>query len=106
MPTFDKYINKVCGGAEIHITDRNNFEAVKVALHMIKAYLSAIKDGSMKFSPSLDKMFGVQGFYQNIQTQGVDAILKDCEYERNFYIELSKKSWLYDVQEPTVSLRK
>ncbi len=45
---------------------------------MIKAYISAIKDGSMKFSPSLDKMFGVQGFYQTIQTKDVDSILKDC----------------------------
>ena len=45
---------------------------------MMKAYQSAIKDGSMKFSSALDKMFGVQGFYINIQSQSVDAILNDC----------------------------
>jgi len=53
----------------VHITDRENFESVKVALHMIKAYLGAIKDGSMKFNSSLDRMFGVVGFFQNIQTR-------------------------------------
>jgi len=38
-------------------------------MHMIKAYLNAIKDGSMKFYNSIDKMFGVVGFLQTIQTQ-------------------------------------
>ena len=36
---------------------------------MIKAYLNAIKDGSMKFYNSIDKMFGIVGFLQTIQTQ-------------------------------------
>lgn len=63
---------------------------------MIKAYQAAIKDGSMRFSTSLDKMFGVQGFFQNIQTKEVDSILQDCEAERSLYKQLSKKIWLYD----------
>jgi hypothetical protein len=46
---------------------------------MMKAFKNAIKDGSMKFSTALDKMFGVQGFYMNIQSKEVDAILQDCE---------------------------
>ena len=49
---------------------------------MIKAYQAAIKDGSMRFSTSLDKMFGVQGFFQNIQTKEVEGILQDCYAER------------------------
>jgi hypothetical protein len=45
----------------------------------MKAFQGAIKDGSMKFASALDKMFGVQGFYLNIQTKSVEAILQDCE---------------------------
>jgi hypothetical protein len=45
---------------------------------MMKALKNAIKDGSMKFPSNLDKMFGVLGFYQNIQTKSVESILKDC----------------------------
>lgn len=70
----------------MHIIDRDNFESVKVALHAMKAYQAAIKDGSMRFSASLDKMFGVTGFYVNIQTQSVDSILQDCSTDRSFYI--------------------
>jgi hypothetical protein len=36
---------------------------------MIKAYSKSIKDGSMKFYNSIDKMFGVVGFLQTIQAQ-------------------------------------
>lgn len=39
---------------------------------MMKAYQLAIKDGSMKFYTSLDKMFGVSGFFQKIQVREVD----------------------------------
>jgi hypothetical protein len=66
----------------VHLIDRENFESVKTALHVMKAFMLAIKDGSMKFATSLDKMFGVQGFYMNIQTKEVDAILQDCQQER------------------------
>lgn len=69
IPTFDVYTGKVCGGIEVHLIDRENFESVRTALHVMKAFKAAIKDGSMKFSTSLDKMFGVQGFYLNIQTK-------------------------------------
>lgn len=65
-------------------------------MHMIKAYLAAIKDGSMKISSGIDKMFGVQGFYINIETKSVDGILADCLNNRNLYIQLSKRIWLYD----------
>lgn len=65
---------------------------------MLKAYLSAIKDGSMKFYNSIDKMFGVVGFLQNIQTYQVDAILKNCEAERNLYLEAIKKIYFYDIR--------
>jgi hypothetical protein len=36
----------------------------------------------MKFYTSLDKMFGVQGFFSNIQSNDVDSILADCSADR------------------------
>lgn len=44
----------------------------------MKAFQGAITDGSMKFYTSLDKMFGVQGFFSNIQTTDVKTVLNDC----------------------------
>jgi hypothetical protein len=54
-------------------------------MHMIKAYLTAGKDGSITISSSIDRMFGIVGFYQMIQTQEVEAILRECKDEREIY---------------------
>jgi uncharacterized protein YbbC (DUF1343 family) len=86
MPTFNKYVNQVCGGAEVHVIDRKAYKSVTVALHMIKAYIQAIKDGSMKITTGLDIMFGVRGTYENIRTKEVDSLLKDCQAERDLYL--------------------
>jgi hypothetical protein len=63
----------------------------------MKAFQSSIQDGSMKFYTSLDKMFGVQGFFLNIQSKDVDSILADCSADREFYLQLAKKALLYDL---------
>jgi len=36
-PTFQKYAGIICGGAQIHITDRNKFKPFKTAVAIIKA---------------------------------------------------------------------
>ena len=65
-------------------------------MHMIKAYHSAIKDGSMTFSSGLDRMFGTVGFYQYIQSKSIEEILQNCDGDRKLYMELIKKIYLYD----------
>lgn len=56
---------------------------------MIKAYLAVTKGASISISSSIDKMFGVVGFYQMIQTQEVESILSDCKYEREIYEKMA-----------------
>lgn len=85
IPTFNKYQGRICGGVEVHILDYNNYNSVSVAMHMIKAYLNAAKDGSVTVSSSIDRMFGIVGFYQMIQTREVEDILRDCRDERELY---------------------
>jgi len=80
----------------VHIIDPDNFKSVKVALHMMKAFKAAIPDDGMKFNPGLDKMFGVLGFFDKIQTREVDEILQDCDGERKLFAENSRKVWLYN----------
>jgi len=63
---------------------------------MIKAYLLASREGEMKISSGIDRMFGVLGFSSNIQTKDVDTILQDCSFDRQLYEQQSKKIWLYN----------
>jgi uncharacterized protein YbbC (DUF1343 family) len=34
-PTFSKWVNQVCGGVQVHITDERSFEAIRTAVTMI-----------------------------------------------------------------------
>jgi uncharacterized protein YbbC (DUF1343 family) len=34
-PTFSKWVNKVCGGVQLHLTDEREFEAIRTAVTMI-----------------------------------------------------------------------
>jgi len=34
-PTFNKWVNQVCGGVQLHITDERSFEAIRTAVTMI-----------------------------------------------------------------------
>jgi uncharacterized protein YbbC (DUF1343 family) len=95
IPTFSKNANLICGGAEVHVIDPSAFPSVTVALHMIKAYLKS-SNGTVTVNSGIDKLFGVVGFFQNIQTKEVSDILKDCEVERELYAAEVRKIYFYD----------
>jgi uncharacterized protein YbbC (DUF1343 family) len=38
-PTFNKFHHELCGGAQIHVTDRKNFQPVKMALCLMHIFL-------------------------------------------------------------------
>lgn len=99
IPTFNKHVGEVCGGIEVHFIDMKNFKSVTVGLHLIKAYLLAVKDGSMKVGTGLDGMFGVRGTFTNIRSKEVQEILDDCKSKRDVYIEEAKKIYLYNMGE-------
>jgi uncharacterized protein YbbC (DUF1343 family) len=37
LPTFQKHAGKICGGAQIHVTDRNRFKPFKTAAAILKS---------------------------------------------------------------------
>jgi uncharacterized protein YbbC (DUF1343 family) len=43
-PTFNKFANRLCGGAQIHITDRRSFRPVKTALCILWLLLANYRD--------------------------------------------------------------
>jgi len=65
-------------------------------MHIIKAYIENVKDGSLSISTSIDKMFGRLGFHSNILTKKVDDILNDCGADLQFWKDNYKKWWIYN----------
>ena len=43
-PTFNKHLNTVCGGVQVHITDTRTFDAIRVGVEMLVAARALYKD--------------------------------------------------------------
>lgn len=58
-PTFSKWVGKVCGGVQVHITDERSYEAIRTALTMIVA-AKQLYPTAFAWRPDnfIDKLFG------------------------------------------------
>lgn len=81
-PTFSKYRGKLCGGAQIHITDRNTYRPFETTLHIIKTIMdmyplnfSFHKDywdklaGTSKIRLSLENGFEVKDIVESYKSE-------------------------------------
>ncbi len=56
-PTFSKYQGEVCQGVQLHVVDRDRFEPVRTALHLLKA-LKQLWPDKFQWRSSLDRLSG------------------------------------------------
>lgn len=56
-PTFSKYQGEVCQGVQLHVVDRDRFEAVRTALHLLRAIRQLWPD-KFQWRGSLDRLSG------------------------------------------------
>lgn len=95
-PTFSKYSGELCGGAQIHVIDRDRYRPFESSLYIIKT----IKDmypGQFKFhNEYIDKIMGTQKVREALE-RGVDVeeIIKSCSQELKNFAELRKPYLLY-----------
>lgn len=51
IPTFHKYAGQLCGGIQIHVTDRRNYFPVAAALEIFDAIIETTPANSLLFNP-------------------------------------------------------
>ncbi|CAN5775103.1 hypothetical protein BH20CHL4_BH20CHL4_08030 [soil metagenome] len=56
-PTFSTHAGQVCGGVQVHITDRNALRPVTVGIHLIEAILTLYPDAFAWREPEPDSFF-------------------------------------------------
>ena len=76
IPTFSKFQDKICGGVQIHVTNRTTFEPVRTAFHLLHTYYQL--NQSISISSGIDKMVGFSGFATSIKYFAPDDILANC----------------------------
>ena len=79
-PTFEDYANKLCGGVQVHVTDRDKFSATKVGVAMVYT-IKEMYPNNVQLQSYLKLVTGVD--YINNMTYTLDQVFtlmdKDAE---------------------------
>jgi uncharacterized protein YbbC (DUF1343 family) len=75
-PLFSKFKDQLCGGCQLHVTDRNAYRPLAAVLHVIKT-VRAMYPGKFAFHPDyFDKIMGTASVRKALEAgTGVEAIV-------------------------------
>ena len=95
-PSFSKFQGQLCGGCQIHVTDRDAFRPFAAALHIIKTVRDAYP-GKFEFHADyFDKVMGTGSVRKALESgTGVPAILENIRPGLESFADLRKPYLLY-----------
>jgi uncharacterized protein YbbC (DUF1343 family) len=95
-PTFSKYRGELCGGAQIHVTDRNRYRPLASTLHIIKTVMDMYPDHFKFHADYIDKLMGTSKVREALEKgASIKEILKSFEEPLNNFSKLRKPYLLY-----------
>lgn len=95
-PYFSKFQGQLCGGCQIHVTDRKAFRSVAAVLHIIKAAREMAPDKFAFHADYFDKVMGTASVRRALEA-GTDAaaILESMRPGLDAFASLRKDYLLY-----------
>ncbi len=94
-PTFSKYKDQLCQGIQVHVLDRDDFQPIEAALHIIEQ-ISKLQPGSLEFNNAFDRLTGTSQVREALlRGDNVAAIEKNWEPELKEFMKIRKKYLLY-----------
>lgn len=95
-PIFSKYQGELCGGSQIHITDRNFYKPFESTLHIIKTVMDLYPDEFRFHKEYFDKIMGTSKIRKALKKgDKIEDIIKVYHRELNNFSELRKPYLLY-----------
>jgi uncharacterized protein YbbC (DUF1343 family) len=96
-PTFSKFQGTLCGGAQVHITDRAAFRSVATLLHIVKALRDANPAEFQFHTDYFDKVMGGPGVREALEKgTSIAGILAGMEPGLEAFRALRRPYLLYD----------
>jgi uncharacterized protein YbbC (DUF1343 family) len=96
-PSFSKFSGEVCGGAQLHVTDRKAYRAFATALHIVKTIRDMYPDNFQFHFDYFDKVMGTSKVREGLESgRAVVDILKDLGPALEAFAELRRPYLLYD----------
>lgn len=95
-PAFSKFKGELCGGAQIHVTDRNAYRPLETTLHIIKT-IRDMYPGKFEFHKKyFDKIMGTSKVREAmLKSIAVKDIVAGFQEGLNMFSELRKPFLLY-----------
>ncbi len=93
-PSFDDYAGERCGGIQVHVTDRQVFEPVRTALHVLQTVVRAYPD-QVEITPYARKLMGIPDLAERIRTEPIDAFIAEWQADLEAFKSLRENYLLY-----------
>jgi uncharacterized protein YbbC (DUF1343 family) len=104
-PTFHKHAKTLCGGCQIHVTDRRAFPAMRTAIEMLDEFRREApsqtlwRDPPYEYEhvrPPIDILYGSDGLRNGIDRgDAPSAIMKDWDRDEDAFRALRQRYLLY-----------
>lgn len=95
-PTFSKFKEDMCGGCQLHVTDRNVYRSLETTLNIIKAIRDAYPDKFKFHEKYFDKIMGTASVRKAIEAgKGIEEIVAGWAEGLAKFAELRKAYLLY-----------
>jgi len=95
-PTFSKYKGELCGGAQIHVIDRNQYRPFESSLYIIKTVMKMYPSHFKFHTEYFDKIMGTSKVRQALEKWiDVKDIIKSYKGELDNFLVLRKPYLLY-----------
>lgn len=96
IPTFSKYQGESCGGAQIHILDRNLYRPFEFTLHIITTIKNLYPDEFRFHAEYFDKIMGTSKVREALERDDrVEEIIEGYQAELDRFSEFRKPYLLY-----------
>ena len=104
-PTFHKHTRTLCGGCQIHVTDRKTFQPMRAAVEMLAEFKREAPDAKIwrdppyeyeHVKPPIDILYGSDRLRKGIDAgEDPESIVKDWRRDEEAFRRLRKKFLLY-----------
>ena len=95
-PTFDDHAGVFCGGVQVHVMDREAFEAVRTGLVMLKTICEMYPE-EIKVREWVSKLMGIPDLHTRILAESVDTLIEEYQANLNAYMKIREKYLIYPV---------
>jgi uncharacterized protein YbbC (DUF1343 family) len=95
-PTFSKYKGQLCGGSQLHITNRQTFRPFQASLSIIQTIRDLYPSDFSFHTDYFDKIMGGKEVRLRLeQGESVEDILLSCQKDVDVFAEMRKPYLLY-----------